>query len=114
MDEEKKTKWKCRSCEKILASKQNALKHVQKFHEEKSPTETIVKVKVTNVEKQPKPVPKLKRKHMLSVLSFTVYLMMQIWLKSFPGASGKNQTIVNRSLQDVAHKVQLPTQGQMA
>ena len=62
MEEEKKTKWKCRSCEKILASKQNALKHVQKFHEEKSPTETIVKVKVTNVEKQPKPVPKVKKK----------------------------------------------------
>ena len=62
MEEEKKTKWKCRSCERILASKQNALKHVKKFHEEKSPTETIVKVKVTNVEKQPKPVQKVKKK----------------------------------------------------
>ena len=60
MEEDKKTRWKCISCEKILASKQNALKHVKKFHEEKSPAEAIVKVKVTNVKKQPKPVKTLQ------------------------------------------------------
>ena len=45
-----KTKWKCKSCQKSLASKQTALNHVKVFHKESDPHNTISKVIVQLIE----------------------------------------------------------------
>ena len=41
-----KTKWKCETCQKSLASKQTAINHVKVFHKESDPNVTISKVRV--------------------------------------------------------------------
>ena len=46
-----KTKWRCRECGKLLASKQTALKHLDTFHKTVDPSEGITKVKVQVKEK---------------------------------------------------------------
>ena len=61
MEEETKTKWKCKECNKTLASKQNAAKHVKKFHVDKDPKETIVKVTVQVSDKESNVAPKKKK-----------------------------------------------------
>ena len=40
------TKWKCKVCEKLLSSKQTALKHIGLKHESADPSESIIKMKV--------------------------------------------------------------------
>ena len=52
MEEKTRTKWKCKECNLTLASKQNAAKHVKKFHVDKDPKETIVKVTVQVSDKE--------------------------------------------------------------
>ena len=48
-----KTKWRCRECGKLLASKQTALKHMDIFHKAVNPSESVTKVKV-QIEKEDK------------------------------------------------------------
>ena len=61
MDEETKTKWKCKECSITLASKQNAAKHIKKFHADKDPKETMLKVTAQVIEKQSNVAPKKKK-----------------------------------------------------
>ena len=63
-----KTKWKCNHCQKTLASKQTALKHVKVFHKDLDPSIGISKVKVQVNDEEliqtsnSKQVPKVKKK----------------------------------------------------
>ena len=63
-----KTKWKCNHCQKTLASKQTALKHVKVLHKDLDPTNGISKVKVQVNDEElietsnSKQVPKVKNK----------------------------------------------------
>ena len=41
-----KTKWKCKQCDKILASRQTATHHLKVFHKDCDPSEGITMVKV--------------------------------------------------------------------
>ena len=52
MEKDTQTKWKCKGCEILLASKQTALNHVKRFHKDSAPAETILKVKVPISEKK--------------------------------------------------------------
>ena len=62
MEQEIKTKWKCKDCNKILVSKQSATKHVKTFHSGSDPNQTIVEVKTSTSDTQSKPVKKVQKK----------------------------------------------------
>ena len=61
MEEETKTKWKCKECNKTLASKQKAAKHIIKFHVDKDAKETMVKVTAQVSDKDSNAAPKKKK-----------------------------------------------------
>ena len=49
-----RTKWKCKECDKLLASKQTALKHIGTYHKTADPSGSIAKVKVQVTDKEEK------------------------------------------------------------
>ena len=57
-----KSKWKCSVCNILLASKQNIVKHVKRFHPDSDPSETISKVQISQQQEQnPIVIPKTKK-----------------------------------------------------
>ena len=55
-------RWKCDPCQKILSSKQTAVKHVQIYHKESNPLTSISKVTVQTLGENQKSVAKPKEK----------------------------------------------------
>ena len=79
-----KTKWKCSTCGKTLASKQTAVNHVEKFHPESDPKEIISKVTVEISEQEgQRKVPKYKIRLSNIFPNYQTFSMMMPCLKSF-------------------------------
>ena len=106
MEKETETKWKCKVCDRTLASKQTALKHVKRFHDGSKPGDTITKVKVAKSEKPPKPVAKEKRKaySFFSGLGnmFNDESKFESFSWSKPKAANPSETVASTSLGAVS------------